>query len=247
MKKIAIAKTEEQFDALAASRVIGQIMRRPSSVIGLSTGRTTHNMHRVIARFFSQFDFNLHDVTFFGVDEVMNVPREYAGACYTMLRNELIDDLRIDDSHFLMLPTHSDDYPRTCHAFEQTLESRGGIDLLILGLGENGHLGFNQPGTPFESVTRATRMDEQLEKRIRRETNTPSDVFLGGISLGLKTIMHSRKIVLVAKGAHKADMVRQMLEGPITPDVPASVLQLHPDCEFLLDTQAAKYLQHEYQ
>lgn len=246
MEKVIIAKTEEQFDIMAAMCVIKQILKKPDSVIGLSTGRTTLHIHQIISKFFAEYPSDLHQVTFFGVDEVMNVPREYSGACFTMLKNQLIDALSIDDDHFLMLPTQSNDFPAACREFEQALVDRGGVDLLVLGLGENGHLGFNQPGTPFETCTWISRMDDQLESRIRSETNTPPDVLLGGVTIGLKNIMHSRKILLVAKGTNKAEIVDKMLHGSVTPQVPASILQLHPDCHFLFDLSASKYLQYEH-
>ena len=94
---------------------------------------------------------------------------------------------------------------------------RGGIDLLMLGLGENGHLGFNQPGSPLGGEAWVTRMNVELEERIRRETNTPPDVPLGGATLGLKDIMQARRIVLVAKGRNKTEIVHRMLQGPVTP------------------------------
>jgi len=173
---------------------------------------------------------------------VTNVPREYAGACYTMLKTEIIDTLGIRDENFLMLPTFSDDFRRDCIAFQEEIARRGGIDLLILGLGENGHLGFNQPQSPFDGEAWVTKMNPELEERIRRETGTPPEKELGGATLGIKNIMQARRIVLVAKGSNKAGIVKQMLDGPVTPDVPASVLQLHPDCEFLLDTASASEL-----
>ena len=242
MEKITIAKTETEFDEKASWYIIGQICGKPNSVIGLSTGRTTGNMHRLVVKQYKQQPFNVSRITFFGLDEVMNVPREYAGACYTMLKTEIIDGLGIDDRHFLMLPTKSDNWERDCQRFRQELQRRGGIDLLILGLGENGHLGFNQPGTPFESEAWTSRMNPELEQRIRHETQTPADVSLGGVTLGIKDIMHARKIVLVAKGKNKAEMVKQMLLGPITTDIPASVLQLHPNCDILLDADAASLI-----
>ena len=242
MEKITIAKTETEFDEKASWCIIGQICGKPNSVIGLSTGRTTGNMHRLVVKQYKQQPFNVSRITFFGLDEVMNVPQEYAGACYTMLKTEIIDGLGIDDRHFLMLPTKSDNWERDCQRFRQELQRRGGIDLLILGLGENGHLGFNQPGTPFESEAWTSRMNPELEQRIRHETQTPADVSLGGVTLGIKDIMHARKIVLVAKGKNKAEMVKQMLLGPITTDIPASVLQLHPNCDILLDADAASLI-----
>ena len=240
--KITIAKSEKEFDCIAAWQIIGEILNKPEAVIGLSTGRTTGNLHRMVGEIYSCYPFNTSAVTFFGLDEVVNVPREYAGACYTMLKTEIIDALGIKDENFLMLPTVSDDFGKACRAFQEEIAKRGGIDLLILGLGENGLLGFNQPHSPLGGDAWVTKMNPELEERIRRETHTPPEKELGGVTLGIKNIMQARRIVLVAKGSNKAEAVKQMLEGPVTSDVPASVLQLHPDCEFLLDVASAAKL-----
>lgn len=237
--KITVANNEQSFDNTAASRIVDQICAKPTSVIGLSTGRTTGNIHRLVCQKHADVNFDVSKVTFFGLDEVTNVPREYFGACYTMLRTEIIDSLGIDNEHFLMLPTTSDDFERACGEFCHELDRRGGIDLLILGLGENGHLGFNQPGSPLNGTATTNSMDERLEKRIRQETGTPANISLGGVTLGLRDIMHARRIVLVAKGENKRQIVKDMLTGPISSQCPASILQLHPDCEFLLDILAA--------
>ena len=240
--KITIEHSEAAFDHAAAQCIISQIKEKGDSVIGLSTGRTTGNMHREVVRLHRERPFDIGQATFFGVDEVVGVPRQYAGSCYTMLRTELADGLGIDEDHLLMLPTQSDDYPRTCRQFKEELQRRGGIDLLILGLGENGHLGFNQPGTPFESTAWVSKMTPELETRIRRETGLPADAPLGGVTLGLADIMQARRIVLVAKGKHKAAIVQKMLQEPVTTDVPASVLQRHPNLEVLLDNEAAAFI-----
>ena len=240
--KITIAKSEKEFDCIAAWQIIGEILNKPEAVIGLSTGRTTGNLHRMVGEIYSCYPFNTSAVTFFGLDEVVNVPREYAGACYTMLKTEIIDALGIKDENFLMLPTVSDDFGKACRAFQEEIAKRGGIDLLILGLGENGHLGFNQPHSPLGGDAWVTKMNPELEDRIRRETHTPPEKELGGVTLGIKNIMQARRIVLVAKGRSKAEAVDKMLEGPVPSEVPASVLQLHPDCEFLLDVASAAKL-----
>lgn len=242
MMKITVCENEGRFDCTAAWRIVGQLLAKPASVIGLSTGRTTRNLHLQVGRMWREMPFDVTRVTFFGLDEVVNVPRTYKGACYRMLHDELTDHLGLPDDQLLMLPTSSDDFPEACRRFRAELARRGGADLLMLGLGENGHLGFNQPGTPFESEARVAEMDARLEERIRRETQTPPSIRLGGVTLGLKDIMHARRIVLVAKGRNKAAIVRQMLRGPVTTDVPASILQLHPACEFLLDRESAALL-----
>lgn len=242
MNHITITHSEREFDCTAAWRIIGAVLQNPRSVIGLSTGRTTGNMHRLVGEIYRQYPFDASQATFFGLDEVTGVPREYAGACYTMIRTEMLDTLGVSEENFLMLPTESDDFAQACRYFREEIARRGGIDLLILGLGENGHLGFNQPGSPLEGEAWTTRMNPELEERIRRETQTPPGKDLGGATLGIKDIMQARRIVLVAKGDNKADIVKQMLQGSVTPDIPASVLQLHPHCEFLLDERAAAKL-----
>ncbi|MBB4034292.1 glucosamine-6-phosphate deaminase [Dysgonomonas hofstadii] len=240
--KITIAENEVEFDRIAAWQIIREMLVNPKAVIGLSTGRTTKNMHFIAGDIYKTGPFDTSKVTIFGLDEVINIPRDYAGACYTMLKNEIVDPLEIKDENFIIPPTLSGDFEKECEIFQSELERRGDIDLQILGLGTNGHLGFNQPGTPFGQETWVSAMDKELETRIRKETNTPVGKKLGGITLGLKNIMHSCKILLVAKGEAKADIVKEMLYGPVTTDIPASILQLHPNCEFLLDKAAAKYI-----
>ena len=240
--KITICRDEHEFDVVAAWRIIAQMLEKPDAVIGLSTGQTTKNMHAIVSDIYRQYPFDTSRVTLFNVDELTNLPRSYAGCCYTMIAEQIARPLGIPDERFLMPQTLSDDFERECREFQQALEDRGGIDLQMLGLGYNGHIGINQPGTPFGSETWVSPMDPIVEARVRRETGVGPDYPLGGLTLGIRTIMHARRIILIAKGAHKADMVRQMLKGPVTEDIPASVLQLHPNCEFLLDAEAASAL-----
>lgn len=240
--KITICRDEHEFDVAAAWRIIAQMLEKPDAVIGLSTGQTTKNMHAIVSDIYRQYPFDTSRVTLFNVDELTNLPRSYAGCCYTMIAEQIARPLGIPDERFLMPPTLSDDFERECRDFQNALEARGGIDLQMLGLGYNGHIGINQPGTPFGSETWVSPMDPIFEARVRRETGVGPDYPLGGLTLGIRTIMHARRIILIAKGAHKADMVRQMLQGPVTEDIPASVLQLHPNCEFLLDAEAASAL-----
>ena len=138
-----------------------------------------------------------------------------------------------------MPPTLSEDFEAEARLFERRLAERGGADLQILGIGWNGHIGINQPGTPFESETWVSPMDPDFEARVRRETQVPEHIVLGGLTRGIRNIMQTRKLVLVAKGAHKAEIIEKAILGPVTTDIPASVVQLHPNCEILLDAAAA--------
>lgn len=233
---ITLTHNIESFDSLAADRIVRQIINKPDSVIGLSTGRTTGAMHRILASRIVDEDIDVSRVTFFGLDEVTGVDPTFPGACVAMLKNELIDKIGYKDCDFLMLPTSSLDFAGSCREFADELKSRGGIDFLVLGLGENGHLGFNQPGSPFGCTARVTDMDPALYSRLCAESGRTG---LRGATLGIKDIMHARHILLVAKGANKTQIAAQMLLGPVTEDLPASVLQLHPSVEFLFDADAA--------
>ena len=240
--KIKITKDEHEFDVTAAWRIIAQMLEKPNAVIGLSTGQTTINMHAVVSAIHKQYPFDVSRITLFNVDELTNLPREYSGSCYTMILNQLAGPLGIPDENFIMPPTMSDDFEAEARLFEQRLAERGGADLQMLGIGSNGHIGINQPGTPFESETWVSPMDPDFEARVRRETQVPPETVLGGLTRGIKNIMYTRKLILVAKGAHKADIIEQAILGPVTTDIPASVVQLHPNCEILLDAAAGKKL-----
>ncbi|HEV3324117.1 MAG TPA: 6-phosphogluconolactonase [Puia sp.] len=237
--KITIAGNEQEFDQTAAWRIIGQILEKPDAVIGLSTGQTTIGMHRIVSELYTEHPFDVSRVTLFNVDELTNLPREYAGSCYTIIHTQLVVPLGIPEGNFIMPPTLSNDFAAEARLFERRLAERGGADLQILGIGGNGHIGINQPGTPFESETWVSPMDPDFEARVRRETQVPEHIVLGGLTRGIKNIMHTRKLVLVAKGAHKAEIIEKAILGPVTTDIPASVVQLHPNCEILLDADAA--------
>lgn len=236
--KITITKNEHEFDVTAAWRIITQMLEKPTAVIGLSTGQTTINMHAIVSDIYRKYPFDVSQVTLFNVDELTNLSREYAGSCYTMILNQIAGPLGIAEENFIMPPTLSDDFEREALLFEERLAERGGADLQMLGLGSNGHIGINQPGTPFESETWVSPMDPDFEAKVRRETQVPPETELGGLTRGIKNIMHTRKLILIAKGAHKAEMIEKAILGPVTTDIPASVVQLHPNCEILVDADA---------
>jgi glucosamine-6-phosphate deaminase len=236
--KITITKNEQEFNITAAWRIIAQMLEKPSAVIGLSTGQTTIDMHAIVSEIYKKYPFDVSRITLFNVDELTNLSRKYAGSCYTMILNQIAGPLGIPEENFIMPPTLSDDFEAESLLFEKRLAERGGVDLQMLGIGSNGHIGINQPGTPFESETWVSPMDPDFEARVRRETQVPPEIELGGLTRGIKNIMHTRKLILIAKGAHKADIIEKAILGPVTTDIPASVVQLHPNCEILLDADA---------
>lgn len=239
---ITIARTEREFDEAAAWRIIAQMLAKRDSAIGLSTGKTTGNMHAIVSEIYRSHPFDTGGITLFNVDELVNLPRSYAGSCYAMIKVQLCDPLDIPEGNFVMPPTMSEDFEAECAKFEAELERRGGADLQILGLGANGHIGINQPGIPFGQRTWVSPMDPDFEERVRRETGVAADYPLGGLTRGIVKIMRTRRIVRVAKGRAKAEIVKRVLTGPVSPEIPGSVIRLHPACDVLLDAEAASLL-----
>lgn len=237
--KITFARDEADFDLIAAWRIISQMLLKKDSVIGLSTGNTTKGMHSIVSDIHKKYPFDVSGVTLFNVDELTNLPADYSGTCYSMILREIAGPLGISKGNFIMPPTQSGDFAAECRHFEKQIEERGGTDLQILGIGLNGHIGINQPGTPFESETWISVISPDTDVRVRKDLNLPKDLVIGGLTRGIKNIMGSCKIILAAKGIHKAEIVAKAILGPVTTDVPASVLQLHPDCEVLLDAAAS--------
>jgi len=241
--RIIIEKDERAFDTAAAWKIITQMLVKPDAVIGLSTGQTTGGMHKIVSDIYRDYPFDVSGITIFNVDELTNLERSYAGSCYTMIYEQLVKNIGIKEENFIMPPTISNDFEAECKRFEGELERRGGVDLQMLGIGMNGHVGINQPGTPFESTTWVSPMDPVFEARVRRETGVGDDHELGGLTLGIKNIMHTRHLILIAKGRRKAEIVERALFGPVNSDIPASIVQLHPNCEVLLDAEAASNIE----
>ena len=229
----------EEFAEACSQVLFRTVKEKPDAVIGLSTGRTTGDIHRRFAALIKEHGIDVSHLTIFGLDEVTGVSRDYFGSCIWMLEHECVNDLGIPKENFLMLPLTSDNWERDCDAFRAELARRGGITLLELGLGENGHIGFNQPGTPFTQRAFHGTMHDYLEARIRRETNTPDDIVLGGVTLGIADVMDAQAILLCANGAHKKQPLTDALYGPRTTDLPATVLQSHPHLQIICDTDAA--------
>lgn len=240
--KITIVCGEQEFYSAGAERIAAAIRTNPEAKIGLSTGRTTKGVHAALVKLCEEREIDCSRITVFGIDEITNMPRSCPASCYDLLLNQVVRPLRISEDRFLMPDPEAEDPLKECQEFERRVMENGGPDFIFLGLGENGHLGFNQPGTPFGRTAWLSWMDDSLDERLRRENGIPADVKMGGLTLGIKNLMQCPHLVLAANGSNKADSAAGMIEGPVTEALPASVLQLHPDCEVILDADAAQNL-----
>ncbi|WP_090140585.1 glucosamine-6-phosphate deaminase [Limnohabitans sp. DM1] len=223
-----------------ASRTIAHVLRRkPHAVLGLATGSTPVQLYKLL------IDMNLdwRQVSSFNLDEYVGLPKAHPQSYHSFMWANLFKHINIDPQNVHIPDGNAPDMASHCLAYEQKIRQAGGIDLQVLGIGTDGHIGFNEPSSSLGSRTRIKTLTRQTRQDNARffgnEDQVPSHV----ITMGIGTIMDARQHVLLAFGPHKARAVAQTVEGPITAMVPASILQMHPDTRVYLDPEAAEQLQ----
>lgn len=239
---IIIVKDYEAMSRKAAGLIQSQLMWHPDSVLGLATGSTPVGTYEALIDMYQKGDIDFKDVTSFNLDEYLGLDKENDQSYYRFMRNNLFDHINIDKDKTFIPNGMAEDFDAECKNYESLIEKHGGIDLQILGIGHNGHIGFNEPNVEFEARTHVVSLDEDTIKANTRFFESKEDVPKQAISMGIKTIMKSKKIILMASGQGKADIISQLVKDDIKPDLPASVLHLHEHVIILVDEAAASKL-----
>ena len=235
---IIISDTEKALDRKAADEIANHIRRHPATVLGLATGGTPVGMYKELIRLHKDSDLDFSRITTFNLDEYIGIDHDHPCSYHAYMDENLFDHVNISKEN-INIPDGATDSPeKECESFEEKIKEVGGIDVQVLGIGHNGHIGFNEPGTPFESTTSVVELTQSTKEANSRYFDSIDDVPTHAISMGIKTIMHAKKILLIAKGEDKAEIMEKALFGPITPEVPASVLQLHPNVTVFVDKEA---------
>jgi len=237
VKVIVVASPAEV--CLRAARIVDRTLRaRPETVLGLPTGNTPGALYVELGRLHREAGLSFARASAFALDEYVGLAPDHPGAFRRHLSETLCRqiDLPADRTHFP--DGQSTDLPAACARYEAEIAAAGGIDLLLLGLGADGHIAFNEPGSSFESRTRIERLTEGT-RAANRGAFGPEAVPRRAITVGIATILEARRCLLLAFGSAKATAVAQMVEGPPTGRVPASALQLHPRATILIDEAAA--------
>jgi glucosamine-6-phosphate deaminase len=239
---IRVYKTEKEFDCAVALEIVAQIVKKPTSVIGLATGNTTENIHKTVAQMYRDYPFDISQTVFYAADEVEMIPSDSRVSCISDLNEALFIPCNVPRTHIVIPATTADNYDREAEEFDRRLKEIGKPDLQILGIGPDGHIAMNLPDGAFDSPTRFTALSGELYQRILYEGEFPADKELGGITIGIKPIMNMPRILLAAKGEKKAAVIKATVTGPVTEKIPASILQLHPNVDVFLDKAAAAQL-----
>ncbi len=240
--EIVIRPNSEDASELAARIVARTVREKPHAVLGLATGNTPLQLYRNLVRMHREDGLDFGGVTSFNLDEYVGVPPAHPSSFHSYMWAHLFSSLNIPRERINIPDGMTNDIPAACRKYEQAIRSAGGIDIQVLGIGTNGHIGFNEPSSSLSSRTRIKTLTEQ--------TRSDSAAAFGGedavpkhvLTMGLGTIMDSKMCLLLAFGKKKARAVALAAEGPVTSMVPGSVLQMHPRAIFVLDDEAASEL-----
>lgn len=222
----------------AANIISAQIILKPDSVLGLATGSTPLGLYRQLAEWCDRGDLDFSQVTTVNLDEYKGLSKEDPQSYYYFMHENLFKKINIDRNKTFLPDGMEVDSDKACAQYNEILSSVGTVDIQLLGLGHNGHIGFNEPGSIFEKETHCVTLTDQTIQANRRFFESEEDVPRQAYTMGIKTIMSARQILVVVSGADKADIVKKAFFGPITPQVPASVLQLHPNVTLVADEAA---------
>ena len=226
---------------LAAGQYTALLSNKPAAVLGFATGSTPLGLYAVLCRLHREGKLFFREATSFNLDEYVGLaPTHEQSYKYFMMQNLFSQiDLPLERAH---VPSGMDVSAETLAGYDRAIAAAGGIDLQLLGIGNNGHIGFNEPGTPFESLTHVVRLTESTRQANARFFDSIDQVPTQAATMGIRTVMNARSLLLIALGSAKAEIIRAALTGPVTPEVPASVIQLHPDCTVYCDEEAAALL-----
>lgn len=236
--KIYRAKDYQDMSRKAANIISAQIIMKPDCVLGLATGSTPVGMYRQLVEWYRKGDLDFSQVTTVNLDEYRGLSKEDPQSYAYFMNEHLFRHVNIDKSRTFLPDGTEEDAGKACRDYNEIIHSLGGVDLQLLGIGHNGHIGFNEPGAAFGKETYLVDLTERTIKANTRFFASEADVPRQAYTMGIKTIMSAHKILLLASGEEKAEAVKAAFFGPITPSVPGSVLQLHNDVTLVADEAA---------
>jgi glucosamine-6-phosphate deaminase len=242
--KISVFDNERVLARTLAVQIAATIGQRPALVLGLATGRTPVRLYHELGSLHAQGQADFSRVTTFNLDEFVGIPGTHPGSYRTFMHEHLFSRVNLPPEQIHFLDGTAPDPDAECERYETAIAAAGGIDLQILGIGTNGHIGFNEPARALSARTHRVALRASTRRSNATLFNGDlAQVPAEALSMGMASILHARRIVLMATGKSKARCIEGMVRGPIDPRLPASFLQLHRDVELVLDRAAASVLQ----
>ena len=236
--RIYCTKDYKEMSRKAANLISAQVIIKPDCVLGLATGSTPIGIYDQLVEWYHKNDIDFSEVTTVNLDEYRGLTKENDQSYYYFMHTHLFDRVNIRPDHSFIPDGTCEDSEFECRRYENQIRSLGGIDMQLLGLGRNGHIGFNEPGAAFEKETHLVDLAESTIRANARFFTSIDEVPKQAYTMGIRTIMQAKKILVVVSGESKADIVSRAFFGPVTPEVPASILQMHPDFTLVGDEEA---------
>ena len=236
--KIIRAKDYYDMSRKAANIISAQVIMKPNCVLGLATGGTPVGTYKQLVEWYNKGDIDFSEVTTVNLDEYRGLPKEHPESYWSFMHRNLFDHVNIRPEAINLPDGTNMDADAECARYDAVIHNVGGIDLQLLGMGLNGHIGFNEPDEYFSKGTHCVNLTESTIEANKRFFASADDVPRQAYTMGVQTIMLARRIVLVVSGENKAETVRKAFFGPVTPQVPASILQLHTDVSIVADEAA---------
>jgi glucosamine-6-phosphate deaminase len=237
--ELIIVESRNDLGATAAAIITEQVRAEPETVLGVATGSSPLPAY---AHLEQNREADFSRVTCFALDEYVGLPADHTQSYAYFVNHHIAGPLQIPPSRVRVPQGDAADLEKACIGYEKEIESSGGIDLQILGIGRNGHLAFNEPGAPLNSRTRVVRLTDSTREANARFFTNPAAVPTHAITEGLGTLLEARRLLLVASGSTKAKALHQAINGSVSPDCPASVIQLHQHVTVIADREAARLL-----
>lgn len=236
--RVYCAKDYNHASRVAANIISAQVIMKPDCVLGLATGSTPIGTYEELIRRYEQGDLDFSKVHSINLDEYRGLSPENDQSYRYFMNTHLFDSINIDKKNTYVPDGLEPDKDKACRDYEEIIKVHGGVDLQILGLGHNGHIGFNEPGSTFEKETHCVTLSETTREANARFFNSMDEVPTEAYTMGIGSIMQAKKIVVIVTGEGKREIVKKAFQGPITPEVQASVLQLHSDVILVGDEAA---------
>lgn len=240
--KIYVVENYEELSKKAAEIIAKEIEAKDDMVLGLATGSTPEGMYKELVDMYNDGKIDFSNIVSFNLDEYYGLEDEHEQSYHYFMDKHLLSKVNVKPENTNIPSGCTDNIEKTCKEYDEKIEECGGLDLQLLGIGVNGHIGFNEPGDVFVAETHIVDLTEDTLDANARFFKSQDEVPKKAITMGMKSILNAKKILLVASGEGKADAINISLKGPITPKVPASILQLHNDLIVIVDKAAASKL-----
>ncbi len=236
--KIYVTEDYQSMSRKAANILSAQVILNPASVLGLATGSSPVGMYQQLIKWYDKGDVDFSQVRSVNLDEYVGLSPEHNQSYRCFMQKHFFDHINILPENTNVPNGLAEDPAAECRRYNQVIRNLGGIDIQVLGMGHNGHIGFNEPGEAFELETHVVNLSERTIDANARFFASRDEVPRQAMTMGIKSIMQARQILVIVSGEDKAAIVKTALTGPVTPRVPASILQLHPNVVLVADKAA---------